>query len=382
MNSLIKKIGTYFFIVFFTIFIFLIILEVMNYMSALKITGYFVWEPGLKKVFLPDSSSFHGIYNESHFTINSLGYRGPLIMDKSKEYRILVIGGSTSECLYLDDSETWGNMMMNYLDKTIDGRKVIVMNVGKSGFNLRDHIIELNNLSEKYNPDMIIIMVGANDMLLKLSKRWVWKPFNESNYDYSRVFSSSGGYSWKSSVVYRLYKYFANGYNKIKPQDVNGNSLIEQRLERQNSGNIIKEIPDLNAPLEDYENNLKRIINVTREKNITLLFATQPYLWKENMTKEEDLSLWMTTDFNGNYYPIKTMIVSMNAFNRKLLEVCKKNKDVKCMDLDKSVPKTLDYFYDDMHFNEEGASLVAEKLSLYIKENFEDFFFITITFKI
>ena len=94
---------------------------------------------------------------------------------------------------------------------------------------------------------------------------------------------------------------------------------------------------------------------------------------KENMTKEENESLWMTYDFGDIYYPMETMLYSTEEFNNILLKVCDKNKDIFCIDLGNKIPRTLDYMYDDMHFNENGAKFVTEEVSLYIKENFPEF---------
>ncbi len=66
------------------------------------------------------------------------------------------------------------------------------------------------------------------------------------------------------------------------------------------------------------------------------------------------------------------MIYGMDAFNERLLKVCKDEK-IHCIDLEKDIPKNLDYFYDDMHFNEKGADLVAEKISNYIEKNILQF---------
>ncbi len=354
-----------------SIFLFI---EFLNYLFVINQGTYYVWPPNLNKTFLPDSNVFSGITGMSVFTINELGYRGPLIENKEREYRILAIGGSSTESLYLDNDETWPAVIMKELGETNDGRKVIVMNVGKSGYNTRDHIIELRYLAPIYKPDLVILMVGANDMLLKLSKRWVWKPFDEKSYDYERVFSQAPAYTIKSSLSYKIFNFFnAKFANNLVVQDAVGETFIEKRLERKNSDSIINEMPDLDLVLEDYERNLDRLIEISEENNATILFATQPFLWKDNMSKTEDSALWMTTDFNGNFYPVDTTIYSMNKFNSRLLDVCLKNKDVLCFDLEKEVPKSLDYFYDDMHFNENGAEFVGEKFVGFIRGKIEEF---------
>ena len=67
---------------------------------------YHVWPPGLGYTFRPSPEIMPGIEGDSRFSINDDGLRGyPL--SNGEAYRILAIGGSTTECLYLDDAEAW-----------------------------------------------------------------------------------------------------------------------------------------------------------------------------------------------------------------------------------------------------------------------------------
>ncbi|MEM3074856.1 MAG: SGNH/GDSL hydrolase family protein [Candidatus Pacearchaeota archaeon] len=375
MENKIKRGILYSLIILITLALGMAFFEYLNYKNVSKINYFYVWPPNYEYLFHPNSSIFRGISGESHFTINRFGYRGDEIKSHDNEYRILIIGGSTSECLYLDNNETWAFLLMKKLNKTIDNKKVVTMNIGKSGHGLRNNILALKYLPDYYEPDLIILLTGANDVLFRLSMQEAWKPFNESesNNTESYTFSVSPGYSWKSTLIYKIYKTIDLKFKKVKPQDSTGNTLVENRLKRQNAKIWINETPDLNLALEDYKKNLERFIELSKEKNSALLFMTQPYLYKENMTPEEDASLWMTYDFGDTYFPTKTMMHLMEEFNKVLLEVCEDNKDIYCIDLEQKVPKTLDYMYDDMHFNENGASFVSDEISFYIKKNLVEF---------
>ncbi len=375
MKPKIKKVLTYFLIIFITIIIGLAFFEFLNYKHVSKIDYSYVWSPNLEYVFHPDSNIFSGISGESHFKINSMGYRGEKIKNHYDEYRILIIGGSTSECLYLDDNETWPHLLEEKLGNTIEGKKVITMNIGKSGHGLRNNLLALKYLPDYYEPDLIIILTGANDMLYKLSRKDSWQPFNESEYDKteSYTFEVTPKYNWKSTIIYKINLIISSKAKNIKPQDGIGETLVENRLKRQNTENWVTEIPDLTLALEDYERIIERVIELSKEQKSKIIFMSQSYLYKENMTKEENESLWMTYDFGDIYYPMETMLYSTEEFNNILLKVCDKNKDIFCIDLGNKIPRTLDYMYDDMHFNENGAKFVTEEVSLYIKENFPEF---------
>ena len=120
MKNKIKRVWVYFLIIFVTVALGLTFFEYINYRNVSKINYSYVWPPNHEYLFHPNSSIFSGISGESHFTINSLGYRGNEIKNHADEYRILIVGGSTSECLYLDNTETWPYLLMNKLGKTID----------------------------------------------------------------------------------------------------------------------------------------------------------------------------------------------------------------------------------------------------------------------
>ena len=55
--------------------------------------------PGFTYQFNPNPKATPGIFGQSHYTINSLGIRGPELPADRSVYRILCIGGSTTECI-------------------------------------------------------------------------------------------------------------------------------------------------------------------------------------------------------------------------------------------------------------------------------------------
>jgi len=60
-----------------------------------------------------------GMKGPNIFTTNNMGYRGDdLTMPKpANEFRIFMVGGSTTECVYLDDSKAITRVLQNELNK-------------------------------------------------------------------------------------------------------------------------------------------------------------------------------------------------------------------------------------------------------------------------
>ncbi len=97
----------------------------------------------------------------SRFSTNSLGIRGPEFSD-ADSYRILCVGASATECLYLDDGKTWPAVLMLILG---DGDpRIWVGNVGCSGTTAPQHALLLEQLPEAKMVDCWVVLCGINDL--------------------------------------------------------------------------------------------------------------------------------------------------------------------------------------------------------------------------
>src|SRR6185503_10261687 len=94
---------------------------------------------GAVELFLraPDPEILHGIHGPSRFRVSSLGFRGDEDPGEGA-LALLALGGSTTECLYLDQAEAWPALLEDELARAL-GRKVWVANAGRSGRTTRDH---------------------------------------------------------------------------------------------------------------------------------------------------------------------------------------------------------------------------------------------------
>jgi hypothetical protein len=105
---------------------------------------------------------------ETVFTTNELGMRGPAVREKEGAYRILAIGGSTTECFSLDDANTWPAVLGTLLSQD-GGRRFWVQNVGLSGHASTDHLymlrtnpVELRGISSLQPPGNLQVIVCSH----------------------------------------------------------------------------------------------------------------------------------------------------------------------------------------------------------------------------
>jgi len=98
-----------------------------------------------------------GIDGTIEFTVNSLGLRGPEVDLNKVDLRILCIGGSTTESLFVTDKLSWPWSLQNQLSQRL-GKRVFVGNAGRSGhFTLHhEHLLKNYALASKF--DWVIVL--------------------------------------------------------------------------------------------------------------------------------------------------------------------------------------------------------------------------------
>jgi lysophospholipase L1-like esterase len=360
-------------LIIFSILLSLLIAEIVLRLVYPQNHKLYVWQPNLHHTFLPDSSIFYGVHGEKNFSINSQGFRGDEFEnDNSKKY--LCIGGSTTECLYLDNTETWFHQL------SIINHQLSIGSIGKSGCTTHEHFIQLKYFAPQLGKiDGVIMMVGINDMMKRLSQDSLFENdfrFTQAIEDsfVNQIFLSNKKETvwWRKMQVFQLAQKFLHRAKKVaweNVQDDKGEIYKTWREHRQHASRIIDSLPDLTAALDEYERNLQLIYEETQKQQIKLFLINQATLYKDSMSEFENSLLWMggVGDFQHEkkhaYYSTKALNKAMQLYNERMKKFCDAHPQIKFIDLVSQLPKDTSVFYDDCHFNERGARKVAEIIS-------------------
>lgn len=354
---------------------------------------YFISPPGMRAVFRPSPEIMPGVEGESQFSINEHGLRGdPFLPDQT--YRILAVGGSATECLFLDNKKAWPYLLQEFLNaKAESGKRFWVGNAGRSGFNTRNHIVQVTQLTGQYpRVDALLILVGVNDVLYRLQADKHYRSFpgveGLSSSEYQALMASSFSVLPSGSFQYPLYiptelssrlhavkRRFFNSPNPALIQDDAGKIYIEWRKNRRSAAFLRTSLPDLSTALEEYARNINRIIDYANTKQMKVIFVTQPAMWRSDLTKEEENLLWMggvgdyQTELGHEYYSSAALAEALNVYNTTLLTTCR-NRNILCIDLANQLPMNTSVFYDDVHFNESGSGQVARIIGAELLRDF------------
>ena len=378
----------------------LLLLEVSLRLLAPSSSTYSVLIPNLNAVLEPDETIMPGISGPARYSVNSQGIRGSEIRAGRSEYRILAVGGSTTECLYLDQSETWPQLLQEKLAETSAIENIWVGDVGRSGTTARDHVVQLKHLADQI-PDLetVVVLVGVNDLTVALKQGGEYRlpqPITEPEAEKiqsrkafllapGRFHSPGTDYlldphapAFKRSATWQLLKRVRmviesrRGTNALA-QDYHGTIYEVWRSHRQSAAEIREALPDLELPLIEYRQNLNALADIAESYGIQLTIMTQPSLWRDDLSAHEDSLLWLggVGDFQSEpgrpYYSAAALARGMRAFNLALIQVAQ-DRGVDLLDLDTRVPKDLRFFFDDVHFTEEGARKVASVLADHLSQ--------------
>ncbi len=328
---------------------------------------YRMWLPNMQFTFEPDSTVIGGIHGASQFSINSEGLRSNEF-NPSAKLKILAIGGSTTIDLLLDQNEMWTTLLQHNLRKTED--HTWIGNAGKNGLNSFHHIDQMKVLLQQFPQcNTVLILMGVNDLQLQLVRGKYTA--GDSLERYKKIFPVAPRkyFPWyQQSGYWRLAGMLKRKWIPNPPKemvlDKDGRVLIKHRNFRAACKQKIDSLPQWTTALNGYKKNINTLIDIAAQKQVRLIFATQPVLWKTNNSIAQQQLMWSggIGDFQkngGQYYSTKTLNESMQLFNRTLSETAV-GRGIQVIDLYSQLPQDESIFYDDCHFTELGARKVAE----------------------
>lgn len=312
-----------------------------------------------------------GMKGHSLFTTNNMGFRGDFLsMPKpSDEFRIFLLGGSSTEGLYLDDSQAIHSVLQKDLNEHIPPDiKVKVYNVAKSGDFSVDHISMIAHRIMHLEPDMIIICCGVNDL-------------TRSIYNFNYLFYDQKIRSQKKLSFWRLLKILSTEFQiprriyylarKISPrseqrllEEISSKSNYKGKIKLRMSAPVSNNKP--RTDLVAYRNNLKTIIGICEAHGKKLILITQPTTWNTSVDPRINNWQWMLYR-NGVTYREDLMDEAIESLNNVMRQVANKHS-VPLYDLARLIPKSSEYFYDDAHFNVKGAYQFGTGLAFFILE--------------
>ena len=327
---------------------------------------YLVGRPNINRIYTIDSDVLPGIHGDTYYRSNDIGLRADPLTEQHN-IRIVAIGGSTTESLALDQEETWTHLIQKKLQDHFKDNDVWVGNAGRSGHHTRHHMFQIEKLLDQIpETDAVIMLVGANDLALRLKRDQDYRPFSDEPADYQReIFERSFSLfpDWdrdlpfyRRSEIWRTLRrawhvFSVRIFDARNPNIVDGvdRFITRMRERKARAGGIRRTAPDLTTALQDYADNLRTIIDVAQSQGVPIVLLTQPTMWRADLPPDLARLVWdgqigPDDAESHEFYSLAVLAEAMSAYNATLLAVCAET-DVECVDLDSRLPKDATTFF-------------------------------------
>ncbi|HEX8136359.1 MAG TPA: SGNH/GDSL hydrolase family protein [Pyrinomonadaceae bacterium] len=288
---------------------------------------------------------------------NSLGFRGENPpADFAERLTIVTIGGSTTQCFFLNEDQTWTARLGHQLEAS--EHSMWINNAGLDGHSTHGHLVLLEDYIVALRPKVALFLIGANDVAIGSLSEWDSENVKSGiHFESSKAFIKSvSAYSEVVALFLNMYRSFTAYQAGLTHHQVNltqqGYLDISDEAEREYLA------ANTTRYLKDYEARLRRIIEVCRKAGIEPVFVTQPLLvgFGQDDVTGVDLARVRTEGPHQNGKMYWDLLEIYNDVTRRV----GRENGILVIDLARELPKTSRYFYDFIHYTPQGAQAISD----------------------
>lgn len=282
---------------------------------------------------------------------NALGFRGPALpADRTGWTTIFAVGGSTTECYYISDGKDWPSLVSDKLNKK--QQNIWMNNAGLDGHSTYGHQILLNDYLLSLKPDMLLFLIGCNDVGRADLGKFDDRVLHKRNKTWKNYFINN---SETVNLIANLRRgWMARTKGLVHHQvDLNDFEMVKELDTLQTQ----KEVQRHQQYQKDFAKRLQSLIKLAKTNNSQPVFITQPTLVGNGI--DPIIQIDLAKIQYGHRLGGQTYWAILESYNETTRQVAKA-ENILLIDLAKQMPKSSAYFYDKIHFTNAGAEMVAE----------------------
>jgi hypothetical protein len=321
--------------------------------AALNRTEFITLPPNMRTQ-VDIRGGFVGISGLQEVTTDERGFRvTPRINYRDKRgYRVVAIGGSTTEQIYIDDRRTWPYLVQQSLASRWR-QTVEVINAGVSGLRTPHHVETLRRV-EDADPDLALFLIGINDwnhhivhaMEARGLPRTVLDPESEHRWRFFR-----------NSLLGK-----ALTFARRRPQPAPSGKRLEDGAYYTPWRNSLARRPTVSFRPDAvdgvYADALLALADECRRQQIACMLITQPTAYQPEAPAEVKAAFWMTPPNQSYTLDFESMVAIADLYNAHLRHTAAEQQLYLC-DAAAQIAPSFDNFYDDCHLNLGGARRLA-----------------------
>ena len=260
------------------------------------------------------------------------GYIWPSKIHPQADCEVLFLGGSTTECMYVDELYRFPYLAGRMLEQKT-GRKINSYNAGVSGNTSMNSIVNLVGKCLEKPLDIVVMMHNQNDLFTLLSLG-TYRPTTGTRSVYTNV-----GRKRKVDTFDEM-------------EEIRG-TMLEY---------------DFDEIKKKFASNLKSFIGICRAHNAQPVLMTMAYRntlnCKDSLGYVKKTYGALQTDYG---IELDEYFEMFDEFNQVIRDVAAQESTI-LVDLATRITPSKEVFYDIIHFNEVGCVNAAKEISSVLKE--------------
>jgi lysophospholipase L1-like esterase len=289
--------------------------------------------------------------------VDRQGFIMPAKIHDRPDLTIAFLGGSTTECTYVDEDNRFPYLVGRLLERQTR-LKVNSYNAGRSGINTLHCLNILLNKVVNLKPDLVVLMENINDLAILMYEKTYWNtnPSRSPLQERLPTFKTVGQDLRQTFYLVRDLT-FPNLSRELKKMSLFGDKVKGDEFHGVRGQKITI---DLDLLVREFSLNLQTFINICRAREIIPVLMTQASRFTDHpdppikkIMDHLELSQGITYgEFKGAF----------DRLNRTIRDVGLKNQ-VLVIDLAGEIPPVKENICDVAHFNDRGSRLVAARIA-------------------
>ena len=267
--------------------------------------------------------------------VNSLGFRGPEIKDPKPDGRIRIafLGGSTTFCAEASSfAATWPQQVIQELHRRFPEASFDGINAGVGGYSTRESLINLQHRVARFDPDVLIIYHGTNDL----------------TQDSRTIAEEQGIFEQRESETSPIGEYWMTWFLVEKN--------LRARFTKRDSARVDLEPAELASTFEE---RLRTLIDACGEVAPVTAIGTFCHRARREQTPAERNAACASSFYYMPYMTAELLLDCLEAYNEVVRRVAEEKGAIR-FELATLVPADDEHFNDSVHMKDPGLAIVGQ----------------------
>lgn len=286
------------------------------------------------------------------------GFIEPSLVHEKADWTVVFLGGSTTECLLVEEQRRFPHLVGRLLELGRPGLKVNSVNAGVGGNDTLHSLTALAHKVAPLRPDAVVILHNINDLAVLVHEGSYWNAMPTR----SPVVREDLGFAARTAL--------REAKNRLVPNLWIGARNAGQRLARL-LGREPDEFRGSRRPFEgdpealarEFAANLRVLVGTCRARGITPVLMTMASRLAEHPDEEVRRGMGnLPGELLGDYAAMRGLFERFNETVRRVGA----EEGVAVIDLARAIPQERRFVYDVVHLTDEGseraAGLIADAL--------------------